>query len=245
MIKWTYTPLLLLALGFFGCTPFSEQIVKKGDDSTPNRLQEGLVRGQTLDTAEVGLDLPSRMIIRRYGRSIREYSSLYRFDWRLILAVMKQESRFSTVATSKRGASGLMQIMPSTGEEVARLLDIDDMSHPVQNIRAGIYYLSTLYNRFEGSDESDRVRLTLAAYNAGIARIYDAQDLAAYLNDNPTRWECIRDALPLLSRRYNSLHNSVWSQQKPRSGWFGRASQTVAYVDNIMEYYDGYRLLLN
>ena len=108
-----------------------------------------------------------------------------------------------------------------------------------------MYYLKTLYNLFEGLDEPDRTKLALAAYNAGIGRIYDAQDLAAYLQENPGNWQSIRDALPLLSRRYYTLHQNVWDQEKPRSGWFGNARETVAYVDNVIATYDNLRLLLN
>lgn len=196
--------------------------------------------------SSIDIDLPTRKILESYGSTIKNYSKEYGLDWRLILAVMKQESRFSAEAESERGASGLMQIMPQTGEEVGRNLAIEDMAHPMNNIRGGIFYLSKLYDMFDGASDEDRVRLTLAAYNAGIGRIYDAQDLAAYLQDNPRRWQSVRDALPLLSKRYYTLHKRVWNQEKPRTaGWFGSSRQTLAYVDKVMGYYDEYKLALN
>jgi membrane-bound lytic murein transglycosylase F len=158
---------------------------------------------------------------------------------------MKQESRFSPTAESGRGAYGLMQLMPETSEEIARDLSIDDLSHPNNNIRGGVYYMRQLYDLFEGAAEADRIKLTLAAYNAGIGRIYDAQDLAAYLREDPLTWKSIRDMLPLLSRRYDSLHRSVWDGEKPKAGYFGNSGETVKYVESVMGHYDDYRLMLN
>ena len=135
--------------------------------------------------------------------------------------------------------------MPGTSEEIARDLSIDDLSHPNNNIRCGVYYMRQLYGLFEGAPESDRIKLTLAAYNAGIGRIYDAQELAAYLHEDPLAWESIRDMLPLLSRRYESLHRSVWDGEKPKAGYFGNARETVKYVESVMAHYDDYRLMLN
>lgn len=192
-----------------------------------------------------GLDQATRSTIRTHGPLIRAYAARYGFDWRLILAVMRQESRFSSTAVSHKGAYGLMQIMPVTGEELAGVLGLEDVTRPQNNIKGGIFYLRQMYDLMESRDETERLRLSLAAYNAGVARIYDAQQLAAYLQEDPTSWQSIRDALPLLSKRYYTLHQNVWSEAKPTSGWFGDARETVDYVDTIMEFYDDYRLLLN
>jgi len=186
-----------------------------------------------------------QVFIREHGASIRSYADRYGFDWRLILAMVRQESRFTSDAQSHKGASGFMQIMPLTGEQLAKSLEMEDMSQPDDNLRAGVYYLKTLYNLFEGVEEPDRIKLTLAAYNAGIGRIYDAQELAAYLHDNPGRWQAIRDALPLLSKRFYTLHRNVWEQEKPKAGWFGNAKETIAYVEKVINHYDEYRLVLN
>jgi membrane-bound lytic murein transglycosylase F len=190
-------------------------------------------------------DTEAVRILRSYGSTIKSYSAEYGFDWRLILAIMKQESRFVPHAESHKGAAGLMQIMPATSVDVARVLEIKDMTHPKNNIRGGIYYLRWLYDLFGDAEEGDRIKLTLAAYNAGVRRVYDAQDVAAYLDEDPTTWLAVRDALPLLSKRYYTLHRNVWPQEKPNAGWFGNSRETVRYVENIMEYYDEYRLLFN
>lgn len=232
---------------FLGCTPPAENLLKKGSADLGSGITSASsvdVRGE-LRAQGSSLDAHTRIIMESYGSTIKMYAKKYGFDWRLILAVMKQESGFIPQAESERGASGLMQMMPYTSEEVGKVLEIEDMAHPMNNIRGGIFYLSKLYDFFEGADEPDRIRLTLAAYNAGPARVYDAQDVAAYFRDNPRKWQSVKDALPLLSKRYYTLHRNVWADERPRAGWFGESRQTIAYVDKVMGYYEDYRLALN
>lgn len=69
--------------------------------------------------------------------------------------------------------------------------------------------------------------------------------MAAYFHERPNEWRGVKDALPLLSKRYYTLHRNVWQQEKPKSGWFGNARQTVKYVEAVIDFYDEYRLVLN
>jgi membrane-bound lytic murein transglycosylase F len=153
---------------------------------------------------------------------------------------MKQESQFDENAVSYRGARGLMQIMPVTNNEMVEELELRGSSHPRENIQAGIYYFSKLYRQFKAGTYGDRIRLALAAYNAGPSRIYDAQELASYLGENPSDWRSIRHVLPLLSKRYYSLHQAVWNDSRPPAGYFGSWRETSQYVDAIVKTYKGY-----
>ncbi|MBN1626356.1 MAG: lytic transglycosylase domain-containing protein [Deltaproteobacteria bacterium] len=83
-------------------------------------------------------------------------------DPALIKAIIMAESAYDPTAISKKGAIGLMQLMPHT----AASLSPEDMCDPVHNINAGVRYLKTLLNKFDGDLE-----LTLAAYNAGISKV--------------------------------------------------------------------------
>ncbi len=186
-------------------------------------------------------DDQGKVILRLYGSTIREYSKRYDLDWRLVLAVMRQESRFSIDAESQCGAVGLMQIMPTTFEDIAERMGLEDIMNPRSNIAAGIKHLSLLSDSFEDATQENRTRLTLAAYNAGLGRIIDAQHLAVFLNDNPNTWEGVRDAFPLLSKRFTTLHERAWEGNKPHNGYFKNYRQTVEYVDRVMTYYEDYR----
>jgi membrane-bound lytic murein transglycosylase F len=237
--------LCFLIICFDACSPVSESLVRK-TQSKPTAQNSLSVTTSGVQTLAPSLSQADRLIIQSYGTVVRRYSQQYGMDWRLVLAVMKAESRFSQDVESEKGAAGLMQIMPVTSDEVARVLDIEDMTHPMNNIHGGIYYLHKLYNLFEGAEESERIKLTLAAYNAGVGRIYDAQVLAAYLQDNPRKWDAIKEALPLLSKRYYTLHKNVWVQGRPKiAGWFGNSKETITYVDRVIDYYEEYRTFLN
>jgi soluble lytic murein transglycosylase-like protein len=72
--------------------------------------------------------------------------------------VISVESRYNVKAVSKKGASGLMQLMPET----AKRYGVADIFDPLQNIRAGAQYLRDLLKMFNND-----MRLALAAYNAG------------------------------------------------------------------------------
>lgn len=97
-----------------------------------------------------------------YDELIREHSERHGISPDLVRAVIQAESAFNPRAVSPKGAMGLMQLMPAT----ARDLGVANPFHPDDNIRAGVFYLATLLDRFD----YDVVR-ALAAYNAGPARV--------------------------------------------------------------------------
>ena len=90
------------------------------------------------------------------------YAEHYHLDPALLKAVIKAESGFDPEATSRKGAIGLMQVMPSNAER----LKVGDLYDPIQNIRAGAKQLRHLLNLYHGD-----LSLTLAAYNAGIRKV--------------------------------------------------------------------------
>ena len=94
----------------------------------------------------------------KFDRYISDASAQTGVDSRLLKAMIKAESDFNPRAVSKKGAMGLMQIMP----ENFKMLDLENPFDPWQNIRAGARYFQQLYERFNG-----KLALSLAAYNAG------------------------------------------------------------------------------
>ena len=100
---------------------------------------------------------------RTFSTEVGEYAFEFGVDANCVFAVIKQESNFDERAVSKKGAQGLMQIMPATERYIAKKLGEEnyDIYDPETNIRFGTWYLGYLYYRF-GSYE-----LAAVAYNAG------------------------------------------------------------------------------
>jgi len=188
-------------------------------------------------------------VLETYEETIKRYANRYGFDWRFILAVMNQESRFRHQAVSSRGAYGLMQIMPATGRDISAKLFIDNVKQPENNIAGGVYYLWWVYTMINSGDgehaddgsEVDRLQLALAAYNGGPSRVRDAQQLARYLHLDPYCWVNVKSLLPMLSSRYATLHQYVWENGRPSGGYFNGWPETLNYVDRVMIYYTYYQ----
>lgn len=103
----------------------------------------------------------------RYNSYVEKYAEENEIDPMLVYAVIKNESKFNPFARSHRGACGLMQITPKTGEYIAKLLKEEgyNESHlliPEISIRYGCFYIAKLSKNYGGD-----IATTLAAYNAG------------------------------------------------------------------------------
>ena len=107
--------------------------------------------------------------IIKYSEYVEKYSKEYVVDKYLIYACIKAESNFNEKAESKKGAKGLMQLMDSTGQEIAKGLnmkiDNDDLFEPEINIKLGTKYVSRMLQKYENTE------LALAAYNAGSGNV--------------------------------------------------------------------------
>ncbi len=93
-----------------------------------------------------------------YDQDIRRIGRQYQVDPTLIKAIIRAESDFDHRAVSRRGALGLMQLMPDT----ARELHVTNPFNPRENIDGGTRYLRQILDSFNGN-----LTLSLAAYNAG------------------------------------------------------------------------------
>ena len=95
----------------------------------------------------------------------------HQVDPALVKAIIMAESGYNARAISKRGAKGLMQLMPAT----ARALGVEDAFNPKQNISGGVRYFKQLVTQFDGD-----VKLALAAYNAGSRNVRHYQGIPPF-----------------------------------------------------------------
>jgi len=118
--------------------------------------------------------LPSKYLHKKdhlFHPIILKAAIRYEIDPALVKAIIMAESGYNPNAVSKRGAKGLMQLMPDTAEA----LGVEDIFNPRQNISGGVRYFKQLVNRFDGD-----IKLALAAYNAGSRKVRHYQGVPPF-----------------------------------------------------------------
>jgi membrane-bound lytic murein transglycosylase F len=171
-----------------------------------------------------------------YDDIIRQYSEELGWDWRLLAALIYQESNFNAQSKSQRGAIGLMQLLPAT----AYLFGADTVSlqKPATNIAVGVKYLKWLDAKFQPivKQKEERIKFVLAAYNIGIGHIFDAQMLAKKYGREMSRWSDVRQFL--LNKRYPQYYSDPVVR-------FGQCwgDQTDNYVSSVLSVYMHYKNL--
>jgi len=139
------------------------------------RLQTNITVRDFLEEAR--LRLP-KTTVDDIANSIYRASTRYNVPPEMILAVIRIESAFDVNAQSDKGAVGLMQILPSTAQEIAQELRMDwrgeqILRDPSANIEMGTYYLTKLIGQFND------LSVALAAYNHGPGRIAELENAEA------------------------------------------------------------------
>ena len=160
-----------------------------------------------------------------YDDMTQKYSAEYGFDWRLITALMFQESQFDPKANSYAGAQGLMQMIPATAE----FMGVSNLNNPKSSIDGGVRYLNYLRSRFEDSILlQDRIWFTLASYNAGYGRVKRAKIMGL---DKDKWFDNVEVAMMGLGKFYTKK-----GKQVP----YCQCGQTVVYVREIRTRYFNY-----
>ena len=125
----------------------------------------------------INIDIKMARFPIKYEEAVTKYSQIYELDPYMVYSIIKVESSFDEKAESNKGARGLMQITPSTGEWIAEKLkikefDSDDLFLPEINIMMGTWYFNYLTEKFDND-----ITLAIAAYNAGPGNVQN------WLND--------------------------------------------------------------
>lgn len=153
-------------------------------------------------------------IISRYDGLIKKHAAAIGWDWRLIAAVIYNESQFNNDASSHKGAQGLMQILSSkyTYEEV---------SDPDRNLEIGTRYLRRLQKMYAPpvtADETECLKFALASYNVGEGKVQRCIEEARSKGLDTTRWASVSTMLP-------------------------KGHHTVSYVEKVLDTYRDYSRL--
>lgn len=144
--------------------------------------------------------------------------------WTLLASVAYQESKWNRHAVSPTGVRGLMMLTRSTAND----LGIQNRLDPIKSIFGGARYLSSLHKRVPSEIRMpDRMFVALAAYNVGFGHVKDARVLAERLGKDSTKWDDLKEVLPLLSQKeyYEDLPHR-----------YARGSEPVQYVKRIRAY---------
>ena len=152
----------------------------------------------------------------------QKYGEEYGFDYLMVTAQGYQESGLDQNVSSKVGAVGIMQLLPSTAADPN--VGIPDIHKEDPNIQAGIKYLAFIRDRYfndPGMDRFNRTLMAFASYNAGPARVASLREKAKEQGLDPNVW--------------------FGNVEVVAAREIGR--ETVQYVSNIFKYYTAYRMI--
>lgn len=173
-------------------------------------------------------------VISSFDPIFKKYAPLIGWDWQLLASISYQESHFDPHVVSWAGAEGLMGIMPNTAKGLG--VTPHELKDPDIGIRTGIECLRRFNQGFSSIENShEKIKFTLAAYNAGIGHIYDARKLAEKYGKNPDVWDNNVDEFIRLKNDPFYYNDSVC-----KHGYL-RGSETYRYVKEVIARYEYYK----
>lgn len=174
----------------------------------------------------------SKGYISQYDNLFRKYAPTIGWDWRLMAAQAYQESKFKPNARSWVGARGLMQIMPATTRGYRT--KVSQLNNPETSVKVATQLLDDLdgYLVKYVPNDKERLKFVIAAYNVGIAHVYDAIALAKKYGLDPQVWD-------------DNVSKAILMKMNPRyyndpvvKYGYCRGTETVNYVKNITNFYE-------
>ena len=183
-----------------------------------NSISSYIFIGSRLFISDMITKLPTYEVL------FKKASQEYNLDWKLLAAISYQESKWNNNAVSPTGVKGLMMLTKST----ASMLNVDRLK-PNESIFGGAKYFNSLLNKFSSFNESSKINLALASYNAGPNHINDVILLAKKNNEDLEDWSVLRKYLYKLNQKEY--------YKKMRFG-YARGWEAVQYVENVKQYYD-------
>ena len=175
--------------------------------------------------------------LSEYDGIIKKTAKNIGWDWRLLASVIYQESHFRLDLESDKGAFGLMQLMPMVMERYG----IDYESTPEEQVEAGGKLIQYLDNCLEKrvADSTERVKFVLAAYNAGLGHVFDAQRLAEKYGKEPDIWDDNVDFF-ILNKSKPQYYNDTCC----KAGYL-RGTETFRFVEEVLDRFYKYQATYN
>jgi membrane-bound lytic murein transglycosylase F len=167
-----------------------------------------------------------------YDEEFKKGAKELDWDWRLLAAVVYQESNFKPNLTSWAGAIGLMQVMPETGE----YFGVNNLLDPRQNIKVGVRFLKFLDDYWIKivKDKEERLKFVLASYNVGLSHVIDAKNLARKYGKDFHKWEDVEVYMLLKS-------NPKYYRDVIAVAGYCRCDGPVIYVKEVLHRYEEYK----
>lgn len=221
--------ILLVSASFWGSDGFGERLAY---DIAGKEISAAIAKDTAVDAMNAALPYTISEfdgVMRRIGKEEGQ-------DWLLLSAIAYSESRFQEDLISRRGAIGLMQIMPIVGKQfdVAK----EDIADTETNIRLAGKLLSKIESTLKlapSTSKSDRLSIILACYNGGIGHVSDARRLARSNGEDYNSWSVVAHYLQ------QKANPEVYESEVVRYGKFTGSKQTEAYVREVMKRYEMYR----
>lgn len=167
-----------------------------------------------------------------FDHLFKQYAADYDWDWKLLASQAYVESKFDSTAVSWAGARGLMQIMPRTAKgygQTAKSVMKNDIA-----IETALKLLRDLDKQLSTKvpDEKERKKFVIAAYNSGLAHVYDAINLAKKYGLNPQKWD-------------NNVAKAILWKSNPKyykdpvvKYGYSRGRETFDYVNRVYSFYN-------
>lgn len=174
----------------------------------------------------------SKGYISQYDALFKKYAPNVGWDWRLMAAQAFQESKFKANARSWVGARGLMQIMPKTAQGYRT--SVSQLNNPEVSVRVATQLIGDLdrYLMKYVPNDKERIKFVIAAYNVGIAHVYDAIALAKKYGLDPQVWDDNVSKAILMK-----MNPKYYNDPVVKYGYC-RGTETVDYVKKITDFYE-------
>ena len=201
---------------------------------SPQRTNAELLKRyfeQTKFTPSVRFDF-SKGYISKYDDIFKKYAPTVGWDWRLMAAQAFVESKFKPNARSWVGARGLMQIMPSTARGYRT--SVSQLGNPETSVKVASQLINDLdsYLVKYVPNDKERLKFVIAAYNVGIAHVYDAIALAKKYDLDPEKWDDNVEKAILMK-----MNPKYYNDPVTKYGYC-RGTETVSYVKQITNFYE-------